>query len=657
MRLRTRLASALSSMLDALQEVNKAVALELFSLGGKMATAFFVVLLFLTGADLRAYWKQRNPIAEQKEALVPAKQRVAAPTPFARLVDKESSFGNLSDLEAETLAMTPPKMPFSAPTLSAADASPTSPVRSSSREPERPMSGLTEDLKTTVLLAIDGVFLRMKQAAEWAVLTPVKTMVSSSLLTIATLPLALLLLLLKGGYSLVAALLRGGGGGSSAAKGALSRAFEGAAPPGSIKDVVARNGYPFKRYQVVTQDGYILRLDRIPRPEAIGVVYLQHGVFDNSFAWVSSGTQSLAYRLHDMGFDVWLGNLRGTTCADNGRRHLNENLPSRDYWHFSLNEHAMFDFPAFMHKIRTVKKTEGVAQPKITVVSHSLGAAVTLMYLVFRKLGLTRVPTDFDDYDSFPLPTDSRPQNGGSFSVSAKRRRQGRGGGGGGQSEPEDEEEAVVPEKDFVVAALLLSPAGVHVKAPKLVYLMVPLIETLLFFLPIYVFKAPSRGLGNMMAKVWEDVKQTPTAKFVLGLFTALLLGGEVESHPIHSIKPQNVFEGTSVTIYRQFVQIWRAGKFQAFDYGWAKNLKMYGSEKPLSVIDNYDKIDIPVAFCYGSGDPLISPENVKIHYRAMDPKLASLYEFDTGHLEFTVGLKDSHISKILEILKSLAPQ
>jgi hypothetical protein len=141
----------------------------------------------------------------------------------------------------------------------------------------------------------------------------------------------------------------------------------------------------------------------------------------------------------------------------------------------------------------------------------------------------------------------------------------------------------------------------------------------------------------------------------VLGLFTALLLGGEIESHPIHSIKPQNIFEGTSVTIYRHFAQLWRADKFQAYDYGSSKNTQVYGTPRPLSIIDNYDKIDIPVAFCYGAGDLLIPPENVKMHFRAMNPALASLYEFDTGHLEFTVGLKDAHISKILEILKSLA--
>lgn len=107
--------------------------------------------------------------------------------------------------------------------------------------------------------------------------------------------------------------------------------------------------------------------------------------------------------------------------------------------------------------------------------------------------------------------------------------------------------------------------------------------------------------------------------------------------------------------IYRHFVQIWRACQFQAFDYGSKKNRQLYGSERPLPMLENYKLIDVPIAFCYGSDDVLIPPSNVKAHFQAMRPELATIHEFGSaGHLEFTVGLNDELISKILQILASL---
>ena len=311
---------------------------------------------------------------------------------------------------------------------------------------------------------------------------------------------------------------------------------------------------------------------------------------------------------------------------------MDEQYSSRNYWKFSLNEHAMYDFPAFFHKIKTIKRSEGVDDYKLTVTAHSLGAAVTLMYLVFRRSNLTRIPIGFDDLD---LAERSDSLND---SVLYKE--------GVSPSDADDD--------DHIVSALLLSPAGMHIKHPVLVYFAVPLIETVLFFLPLYVIKAPTRQLGRLMAKLWEDVKQTPTSKFLLGFFTALLLGGEVENHPIHRVEPHKVFEGTSITIYRHFVQIWRSATFQAFDYGSVKNEQIYGSRKPLQMLSNYSKIDIPVNFVYGANDLLIPAENIKAHFDAMSsvrPQLASLTEFDTGHLEFTVGLRDYHIDKLLELI------
>lgn len=83
----------------------------------------------------------------------------------------------------------------------------------------------------------------------------------------------------------------------------------------------SRLGYPTQTYAVRTVDGYILTLVRIPRPESSKVAFFQHGLLDSASAWVSTGDKfSLAARAYSEGYDVYLGNLRGSndSLRENG---------------------------------------------------------------------------------------------------------------------------------------------------------------------------------------------------------------------------------------------------------------------------------------------------------------------------------------------------
>jgi hypothetical protein len=71
------------------------------------------------------------------------------------------------------------------------------------------------------------------------------------------------------------------------------------------------SGYPLELHTVTTDDGYVLRMERIPRPGCRKVAFFQHGILDTSLTWVSSGvTGSQAFAAWDQGFDVWLGSSR-----------------------------------------------------------------------------------------------------------------------------------------------------------------------------------------------------------------------------------------------------------------------------------------------------------------------------------------------------------
>ena len=76
-------------------------------------------------------------------------------------------------------------------------------------------------------------------------------------------------------------------------------------------------GIAVEEHFVLTNDNYILRMFRLPRPNA-PVALLQHGVLASSWCWlVNSPDKSLGIVLWRMGYDVWLTNSRGNTFSRN----------------------------------------------------------------------------------------------------------------------------------------------------------------------------------------------------------------------------------------------------------------------------------------------------------------------------------------------------
>ncbi|XP_030741797.1 gastric triacylglycerol lipase isoform X2 [Echinops telfairi] len=111
----------------------------------------------------------------------------------------------------------------------------------------------------------------------------------------------------------------------------------------NISQMITYWGNPNEDYEVVTEDGYILEINRIP-----------HGRKN------SENT--------DAGFDVWLGNSRGNTYA---RRNIYYSPDSVELWAFSFDEMAKYDLPATIKFI--VKKT---GQESLHYVGHSQGTTI-----------------------------------------------------------------------------------------------------------------------------------------------------------------------------------------------------------------------------------------------------------------------------------------
>ncbi|XP_048362032.1 lipase member M-like [Sphaerodactylus townsendi] len=141
-------------------------------------------------------------------------------------------------------------------------------------------------------------------------------------------------------------------------------------------ELIRYHGYPCEEYEVVTQDGYILSIFRIPhgRKENASTspkpaVLLQNGLFLEAFVWVANGPHnSLGFALADNGCDVWMGNSRGTRWS---KKHVSLSVEDDDFWAFSFDHMAQYDLPATIDFI--LQKT---GQQQLFYVGHSQGSTI-----------------------------------------------------------------------------------------------------------------------------------------------------------------------------------------------------------------------------------------------------------------------------------------
>lgn len=127
--------------------------------------------------------------------------------------------------------------------------------------------------------------------------------------------------------------------------------------------------YPVEEHTIKTDDGYFLTLFRISSKEPTlaqrPVVFLMHGLLGSADDWLLTGAKSLAFQLVDAGYEVWMGNSRGSRYS---RRHVSKHPAQADFWQYSNDEIALHDLPAM---IDYVLKTSN--QQKMYYVGYSQG--------------------------------------------------------------------------------------------------------------------------------------------------------------------------------------------------------------------------------------------------------------------------------------------
>jgi len=348
----------------------------------------------------------------------------------------------------------------------------------------------------------------------------------------------------------------------------------------NVTQMIHYNGYPAEEYNVITDDGYILTIQRIPhgRQETYSsgakpVVLVQHGLLASSSNWVSNlPNESFGFVLADKGFDVWLGNVRGNTY---GRHHVNLSVDSDAFWNFSWDEMAKYDLPTMVNFI--LKKT---GQPSLYYAGHSQGSLIAFAELS-RNVNLAQKikavfalgPVVYLGHMESPLKylADFVPEIEVFFKIFGIR--------------------DFLPSDDILhwMATYVCEPTDLRVFCSSVIFLIsgfdVPQLN--MTRLPIYIAHTPA---------------------------------------------------GTSVKNMAHFTQMYKSKKFQMFDYGTPeKNKQHYGTDTPPKY--NASAIEVPVALYWGGNDWLADPNDVKVLMKILPKKWYDKYLEVWEHLDFIWGL------------------
>ena len=116
----------------------------------------------------------------------------------------------------------------------------------------------------------------------------------------------------------------------------------------TFEQMTRNEGLEFEEFTVITEDGYYLQVFHMFVPglkPGSPVVFFQHGLFSSADTWIAHKDKSPAFRAAKAGYDVWLGNNRGT---EHSRKHTKYSATKnyKEYFDYSFFELGKYDAPA-----------------------------------------------------------------------------------------------------------------------------------------------------------------------------------------------------------------------------------------------------------------------------------------------------------------------
>ncbi|CAN8017781.1 unnamed protein product [Ixodes persulcatus] len=366
----------------------------------------------------------------------------------------------------------------------------------------------------------------------------------------------------------------------------------------NVSELIWSKGYPVEEYNVITTDGYILSVQRIPRgrnevfrnnSSTKVPVFLVHGLFGSSADFVVNfEKQSLGFLLADAGFDVWLGNYRGNTYTN----HVSLRRDDKPFWSFSADQIISYDIPAM---INTLLKISG--QQKMQYIGWSQGTQVLFGLLSEKpeynnKITLFTAMAPIAFLENFRGPARL-------FLPFA---------------------DIVAPMLNFIGHGALLPSSSVTKKLAKLLCsnILTGLICESGVFL---IADVDSKELNKSRLPVY--LSHTPS--------------------------------GTSVNNLYGLAQNAQRGCFQKFDYGKSLNMQVYGQVTPP--LYDLSKVKIPVALYWSKGDWWADEKDVERLRWSLKHVVAfnQVSDEDFTHLDFAWGIRATSVlyRKMMRLMSS----
>ncbi|KAI8850921.1 hypothetical protein BC829DRAFT_415644 [Chytridium lagenaria] len=130
-----------------------------------------------------------------------------------------------------------------------------------------------------------------------------------------------------------------------------------------VRDYCAHAGYCCDTFETITK-----MASSSSSTESLRTIASLH----SSGVWVTNGMHSLAFYLVDQGFDVWMGNNR--TCIE---QHVNLKPSDTEFWNWSLDELARYDFPATLDLVR--RETATTRSSLWVILKETLKPSLSMM--------------------------------------------------------------------------------------------------------------------------------------------------------------------------------------------------------------------------------------------------------------------------------------
>jgi lysosomal acid lipase/cholesteryl ester hydrolase len=364
-----------------------------------------------------------------------------------------------------------------------------------------------------------------------------------------------------------------------------------------IEDLIFLKGYPLEIHNVITEDGYQLRIYRIPgdkdednyKEKLKDPVLFQHGLFDSSDGWVcNSEDKCLPFIMANNGYDVWISNSRGNKHS---KYHEKFSPVSYEFWSYSFHDMGLYDIPAILDHIYRINSSKR----KIIYIGHSQGTCMMFAALTMKL-----------DY----------------FQQMIK-----------------------------VMVALAPVSRVANLKSNFLKFLEKIKFDKLLKSMKQYeVFpnNESNNDFNAWMNSVFPSISH--------GLIDMI---SDENSKKINNKERMGIYlshypAGCSLKSLNHFLQIYRSKKFVNYDYGKEANMHIYKSLEPPEY--NLDNItNFKFIFISGGEDKLSSTVDVDwLHSKLVDKNIFLLNKSysQMGHISFLMGNDVSWFREVLDVLK-----